>query len=59
MRYTEEFLERYRDMRKAGFIGTVPEYIEYLNNYARDNKERMDKNITNAENPFEDDVIPF
>jgi hypothetical protein len=59
MRYSQELIQEWRDIRKAGFLGTIPEYIDYKNNYAKEQRERVDKTTNYDENPFSDDDIPF
>lgn len=50
--YSDQFLEEYRDIRKAGFLGTIKDYIDYKTNYGKD---RPTKN----EDHFTDDEVPF
>ena len=59
MRYSEELLQEYREIRKAGFLGTVPEFINYRENYGKENRERHSQVVNYAVNPFTDDDIPF
>ena len=51
--YSEELLEEYKDICKAGFKGTIDDYLEYKRSYGRLGKKLTD------DNPFSDDTIPF
>lgn len=49
-KYSPEFLQEYSDIMKAGFKGTIEEYIFYKNNYG--------KNQNKQENMHEFELIP-
>jgi len=57
-KHSKELLDEYNDIQKAGFKGSIKDFIDYKNNYGKD---QLSKELNKNLKPIfiEDDDLPF